>query len=142
MTEQMTNAALRREIAEALGWRRDLREEPIIKYGQYDHSIEGYQTLTIWIAPGGTEHQVSPLYSELLPFPDWPGDLGAALALCLEIGQQHSYDVLISHVGDPLEYMASFKPGTHLCTGFHTTPALALSYLAHAALKAQAVPHG
>ena len=139
LIEQMTKADLRRAIAKALGWKRERREEPIIKYGSYSHSIEGFQMIMLWIAPNGTEHQVGALYSESLPFPDWPHDPGAARALCLEIGE-----VAIGEergdpqVGVPHGYFAHFGNNPR-GVKYATTPSEALARLALAALEAQAV---
>lgn len=135
MTDHMTNADLRRAIAEAQGWKRERREEPIIKYGSYSHSIEGYQTLTIWIAPDGTEHQVSTLYSESLPFPDWPGDLGAALGLCVEI---ETLAVRIEKVNGMYETSFDIE-AIAVYEASDKNLGRSLSLLAWTALKAQAV---
>ena len=79
--KSMTDDMLMHQIAKLLGWRLEVREEPIIKYGERDNSIAGYTALQVWIAPNGTEHAISELIPDELPFLNWLASTDNALRL-------------------------------------------------------------
>ena len=125
-TEQMTKEDLRRKIAEVLGW-----TEVAILTAQEIHPSSPAPILILMGVPPGADRR--------LKVPDWPDDPGAALALCLEIGE-----VAIGEergdpqVGAPHGYFAHFGNNPR-GVKYATTPSEALARLALAALEAQRV---
>lgn len=112
-----TPEELRRKIAELDGWRMD----------------------EAWDSPMGTG-LVAPKGDHVLDVPDWPGDVGAAMTLCVEIGAQRHEQVLVCPPEPPLETIACFMDGENEEISAHgASPAEALARLALAALEAQAV---
>ena len=119
----MTTDELRRKIAEALGYKEVPYEaDKFFAYWQDHETLLSYYD----------EDQL-----DKAGVPDWPGDKGDALDLCLEIGA-----VAIGEergdpqVGAPHGYLAHFVNNPKGAK-YATTPALALSELAYTALSAQ-----
>lgn len=128
-TNELTGTELNRAIAEALGWRVYRRA------GDADYIVR---------KPGGSilDKPTARYKKEAWAWkyieqhtPDWARNPGKALELCLEIGADSSYDVVISHGPFDKSYIVEFErmaKDIHIASG--DTPAEALARLALTAL--------
>ena len=137
--------ALRRELAERLGWHLEHRHYPETLLGM---DVEIRPPNWIGIRPDGSEFtvQANDKYAEAVFYeavPDWTDDeSGAALALCLEIADRHNWRVVLFPDSRANLYDAEFtmlfrNTPKHQIIGADT-PALALARLALSALRAGA----
>lgn len=136
MTDQMTIEALRRAIAEALGATVTTETRKV-----YTYHIVTWQDKRVGIALTASDAWRKAFESGAIP--DWPGDPGAALALCLEIAREHSWGIRIEPLPDTerddLLYVA-FMAGTamvHMI--FACGKSEPFARLAHTVLKTQVV---
>ena len=134
---EMDADALRHAIAEALGWRFETIMEDVTLYGSSYVIKTDEIPIRAWTAPGGTRHKSMAILDEL-PFPDWPNDAGAALSLCVSLG-----DFSLNHC-DPTEWPGEWEAIMPKEDGYEygasntvyaNTPALALARLALMALR-------
>jgi hypothetical protein len=139
-------AALRRELAERLGYTRGEELSPFVVYG--DVSRGARFKLYRWVRPDGSYGEASSLheFGDNTLFPDWPADPGAALALCLEIADPRFWQLVLNpqlRGGTNWQWVEArfetiYGPKETLYRGIADTPALALARLALSALRAGA----
>lgn len=122
----MTPDAMRREIAERLGWHVERDGSRCYMFSS-DNEL-----MTTLGYPDEDTAWTYTIRSNRIP--DWPADPGAALELCLRIAQGKPWDVLVGELTSG--YYAWFVIGSEeVMHVFGDTPALALSRLALAALR-------
>ena len=131
--------ALRRELAERLGYTRGEELSPFVVYG--DVSRGARFKLYRWVRPDGSYGEASSLheFGDNTLFPDWPRDTGASLALCLEIaGPEREIGIGMWVSGGCSARILIGSDGESTVSAKGDTPALALARLALRALRAGA----
>ncbi len=116
--------AIRKEIAERLGYSRTEELSPFVIYG--DVSRARRPVLYRWTSPDGRSGEAMTIheYGDDTLFPDWPHNPSAAFLLCCNIAEDHGW---------PLEFMRKvffWEPNP-----LTESEALALSRLALAELQ-------
>lgn len=137
MTDQITKRELRIEIALALGATVTTETRKV-----YTYHIVTWQGNRVGIALTANDAWRKAFESGGIP--DWPGDLGDAMTLCLEIALPNNWSVSVTPYGNST-FVAEFtdaKTDEHIADDIGETDALSLSRLAWIALKALAVQHG
>ena len=143
-----TNEQLRRAIAELDGVRIEiaLDKDPDV-YNVYHK--ENYLGATFgdtieeaWECALSVDGGVfSDCGARLVGIPDWPGDLGDAMTLCLEIALANNWSVSVTPYSNDT-FVAEFdhaRSEEHIAHAISETDALSLANVAYAALKVQAV---